>query len=201
MATPVVLLGSAWLLVYARELAVDLDPAALAEVADHVPVDRRLVDASGVRVAAADREVDGAADLLVEQDLTGSLRDAVVGADPELAQAAGAGIGVEHLDQEILAALGARVPVGCNSPIRDDFDDWYPRQRWLEAPVVLYVQDSRFEVDPRIELPGRVVRSVATTDVLRGGVVVRTIRVTRLDKISGVAAMEQPGTEAEDPRF
>jgi hypothetical protein len=86
------------------------------------------------------------------------------------------------------AVLGGSVPVGCNSPIRDDFDAWYPRQRWLDAPVVLYVQDSRFEVDPKLELPGRIVRSVVRADVRRGGVVVRTIRVTRLDKISGVAA-------------
>jgi hypothetical protein len=86
------------------------------------------------------------------------------------------------------AALGGQVPVGCNSPIRDDFDAWYPRERWLEAPVVLYVQDSRFEVDPMAELPGRVVRSVTTADVRRGGVVVRTIRITRLDKLSGVGS-------------
>ena len=85
------------------------------------------------------------------------------------------------------AALGARVPVGCNSPIRDDFDDWYPRRRWLEAPVVLYVQDDRFDVDPKAELPNRVVSGVSSVEVRRGGVVVRTIRVTRLDKLSGVA--------------
>ena len=34
---------------------------------------------------------------------------AVVGADAELAEAAGALVGVEQLDQELLAALGARV--------------------------------------------------------------------------------------------
>ena len=52
-------------------LAVDLDPAAATEVADHVPVDRGLVDAASLGIAAPDREVDGAADLLVEQDLAG----------------------------------------------------------------------------------------------------------------------------------
>ncbi len=87
------------------------------------------------------------------------------------------------------AALGARVPVGCNSPIRDDFDDWYPRQRWLDAPVVLYVQDDRFDVDPKVELPNRVVSGVAAVEVRRGGVVVRTIRITRLDKLTGVGSV------------
>src|SRR4249919_1610873 len=33
-----------------QRLSVDLDLAALAQVADHVPVNRRLVDAAGLRV-------------------------------------------------------------------------------------------------------------------------------------------------------
>src|SRR5215211_3306596 len=53
--------------------------------------------------------MNGAADLLVEQDLAGAGRNPVVGADAELAEAACAVIGVEHLDQELLALLGARV--------------------------------------------------------------------------------------------
>ena len=55
------------------------------------------------------REVDRAADLLVEQDLLREAVDAVVGADPELAEPARALVGVEHLDQELLVALGGRV--------------------------------------------------------------------------------------------
>src|SRR3954449_1022192 len=51
----------------------------------------------------------GAADLLVEQDLAGAGGDPVVGADAELAETPGAVIGVEHLDQELLALLGRRV--------------------------------------------------------------------------------------------
>ena len=68
-----------------------------------------LVDAAGLGVGLADGEVDGAADLLVEEDLAGAVGDAEVGADAELAEAAGALVGVEHLDQEVLAALGGRV--------------------------------------------------------------------------------------------
>ena len=49
--------------------------------------------------------MDRAADLLVEQDLAGAAVDRVVGADPELAEATGAGVGVKQLDQELLAAL------------------------------------------------------------------------------------------------
>src|SRR3954453_5328635 len=53
--------------------------------------------------------MDGPADLLVEQDLAGPGRDAVVGADAELAETAGTFVGVEHLDQEVLALLGRGV--------------------------------------------------------------------------------------------
>src|SRR5690606_830125 len=44
-------------------LAVDDEPAAEAQVADQVGVDGRLVDAARLRIALADRHVDGAADL------------------------------------------------------------------------------------------------------------------------------------------
>ena len=60
---------------------------------------------AGLGIGHADREVDRAADLLVEQDLLREAVDAVVGADAELAQAARALVGVERLDQEVLVAL------------------------------------------------------------------------------------------------
>lgn len=80
------------------------------------------------------------------------------------------------------AMLGRRVPVGCNGPRRDDFDRWLPRERWAAAPHVLYVHDSRFDLDPERELEGRWVRSVRKVDVRRGGRVVRTLWVTHLEK-------------------
>src|SRR4051794_12220397 len=80
-------------------LAVDRDRAAPAQVADEVPVHGGLVHAATLRVARADRHVDGAAELLVEQHLLGRLGDAVVRADAELAQATRAIIRVEHLVQ------------------------------------------------------------------------------------------------------
>jgi hypothetical protein len=86
------------------------------------------------------------------------------------------------------AAVGHAVPVGCNSPLRDDFDRWFPRERWLNAPVVLYVQDTRFEVDPKRELPHRRVTSISRATVRRGGQIVRTLRATRLERASQHAA-------------
>ena len=75
------------LAVLLQDLAVDLDPAALAQVADEVGVHGAVVDTTGLGVAGPDGEVDGSADLLVEQDVPRAAVDPVVGADAELAQA------------------------------------------------------------------------------------------------------------------
>src|SRR3712207_3580731 len=68
----------------------------------------RFVRAAGLRVGAAEREVDGAADLLVEQDLADGAVDARVRADAELADAAGAVVGGERRLQDLVSALRAR---------------------------------------------------------------------------------------------
>jgi hypothetical protein len=85
------------------------------------------------------------------------------------------------------AALGHRVRVGCNSPERDDFDAWLPRPNWARARVLLFVTDDRFPVDAAREFNDRVVRGTGQAEVLRDRRVVRTIRVTRLEKINDVA--------------
>src|SRR5918997_6100504 len=91
-----------------NDLAVGRQAAAMPQVADHVPVDGALVRAAGLRVRAADREVHGAADLLVEQDRPDRAVDAAVRADADLAEAAGAGVRVERGQQVVVTALGAR---------------------------------------------------------------------------------------------
>ena len=85
------------------------------------------------------------------------------------------------------AAVISHVPVGCNTPIRDDFDRWLPRARWLAAPVVLFVHDSRFELNPSEQLPRRRVTSLSKVDIRRDGQVVRTIHITRLERDSATA--------------
>lgn len=97
------------------------------------------------------------------------------------------------------AALSREIAVGCNTPIRDDFDDWFPRARWLGAPSVLYVYDDRFPVEPAVELPGRTLVSTSHVRVRRGGVTVRTIRMARLDKTEGVASAQHAGGKAVKP--
>src|SRR5690606_6966777 len=79
--------------------------ATRAHIADHVPVDERLVHAAALAIALPDGHVHGPADLLVKQDRAGELLNIAVGANRELAQAARAGIGVERADQELLVGL------------------------------------------------------------------------------------------------
>ncbi len=99
------------------------------------------------------------------------------------------------------AAIGNSAPVGCNTPRRDDFDSWYPRSRWVNAPIILYVHDSRFPVDPERELPNRIVRGQRKVDILRGGMVVRTIWVTVLEKTNDVGfRMPVPRPASQRPR-
>src|SRR4051812_27344363 len=90
-----------------QRLAVGAEAAALAQVADHVPVDGRLVRAARLGIGAADREVHGPADLLVEEDRADRAVDPEVRADADLAEARGAGVGRERLAQVGVAAVGA----------------------------------------------------------------------------------------------
>ena len=42
------------------------------------------------------------------------------------------------------ADLRGDVHVGCNTPIPDDFDGWWPRDRWRTADSIVWVTDDRF---------------------------------------------------------
>ncbi len=83
---------------------------------------------------------------------------------------------------QLHAGLGAAVPVGCATKEGDDFAGWFPKRAWTEAPVILYVTDDRFPASPAVQFPHRDVVRIQSTQILRGGRVVRTIRVARLER-------------------
>lgn len=75
-----------------------------------------------------------------------------------------------------------RIPVGCDTPVRDDFDDWLPRDRWKRAETIVWVTDDRFGPPPvpathaivrtrevPIEQAGRVVRRFVILVLARRG--------------------------------
>ena len=72
----------------------------------------------------------------------------------------------------VCSQLHAALPgirVGCATPIRDDFDDWLPRDHWRAAEHVLFVTDNRFPGDGSEQLPGHVKVAQSRVRVLRGG--------------------------------
>jgi hypothetical protein len=83
----------------------------------------------------------------------------------------------------VQAAIGGAGRVGCETEIGDDFDTFFPRAEWSRYRSILYVTDERFDVDPRTHFPEMAVLSVSRVGVRRGGVLIRTIRVTRLGKM------------------
>jgi hypothetical protein len=80
---------------------------------------------------------------------------------------------------QLEAALRDQVPVGCDTPVADDFDFWWPRARWRSADVVVWVSDARFgpptllmhaplrQREVRIERAGRLVRVFTITVLAR----------------------------------
>jgi hypothetical protein len=83
---------------------------------------------------------------------------------------------------QLHAALGAGVPVGCRTKAGDDFASWFPAREWMDAPVLLYVTDDRFPESAAVEFPHRDVARIQSAQIYRGGRVVRTIRVARLER-------------------
>ncbi len=89
------------------------------------------------------------------------------------------------------AALEGGARVGCNTPVADDFDAWWPRERWRHAEVVIWVTDARFGPPPSMpnyatlhsqDIPirraGRIIR-VFTVAVLARSAVARAFPRTR----------------------
>jgi hypothetical protein len=90
---------------------------------------------------------------------------------------------------QLHAGLGAGVPVGCRTKQGDDFAGWLPETQWSRAPVLIYVTDDRFPGEPARDFPGRDVARIESTRIYRGGRVVRTIRVARLERAASATRL------------
>ena len=86
--------------------ALNLPPARRSQIMSQCTADSFVP--ARLRIGAAEREVHGAADLLVEQDRAGRAIDAGVRPDADLAQRAGARTDVQRREQVLVAAFGAR---------------------------------------------------------------------------------------------
>src|SRR5262245_9819543 len=88
--------------VFLHHFAVALDPAALPQVLDHVPVNRAHVLAADRRQPGADRQMNRPVHLLVEQRVLHVPLDSGVAADPVFAQDPRALVPVELGEQGLL---------------------------------------------------------------------------------------------------
>jgi dolichyl-phosphate-mannose-protein mannosyltransferase len=89
-------------------------------------------------------------------------------------------------------ALAGAVPVGCDTPIDDDYDGWLPRPRWNDAPTVVFVSDSRFDEGTPIALAEHELITRHEVEVRRGERLVRTISVLELDRSNAHAEHTVP---------
>jgi hypothetical protein len=93
---------------------------------------------------------------------------------------------------QLQAYLQRFIPVGCDTPIPDDWETWLPRARWEQADALLLITDNRFEVDAHDRFPERVVTKDRVVEVKRGSRVVRAFRVRVLRRESALEL--SPGT-------
>ncbi len=81
-----------------------------------------------------------------------------------------------------LATTPSPPPVGCATPIRDDFDGWYPRAAWQRAETIVLVTDGRFTVDVAALAPKHVESRSERVTIRRGGRVARVFVVRVLER-------------------
>lgn len=88
------------------------------------------------------------------------------------------------------AALQGTWRVGCDTPVRDDYDDWFPRARWTNADVIVWVSDARFEwTDAPSFAPLLATHTplgYSEVKIDRAGRNVRRFRITILSRRAGV---------------
>jgi hypothetical protein len=79
---------------------------------------------------------------------------------------------------QLRAGLAKDVDVGCLTPMRDDFDDWLPRESWKKRGTVILVATDQHPVDePAQLLPDFNVDSDSRVSMFRGGKPVRTFHI------------------------
>ncbi|MBK6691243.1 MAG: hypothetical protein IPG50_03435 [Myxococcales bacterium] len=83
---------------------------------------------------------------------------------------------------QLHARLRGGFRVGCDSPLKDDFDGWLPRGVWRKAEHVLLVTDTRYPIDVAKAFPDRRVSRLARANIYRGGRQVRTFTLTLLSR-------------------
>jgi|HubBroStandDraft_1064217.scaffolds.fasta_scaffold13907_2 dolichyl-phosphate-mannose-protein mannosyltransferase len=104
---------------------------------------------------------------------------------------------------QLEASLEGGARVGCNTPVADDFDEWWPRGRWRDAQVIIWVTDARFGPPP--DLPRYATLRSRDIPIRRAGRVIRVFTVAVLTR-SALARLPphgqgEPGMAARPAAF
>ena len=126
--------------------------------------------------ASYDARYDLANELYGWPEVLGAVRDEVAAqASPGLE-----GVSVVGPHWVICAQLDADlrgdVRVGCDTPIPDDFDRWWPRAQWRRSDSIVWVTDDRFGPPP--ELPLHALFSMRRVRIKRADRVVRNFTIS-----------------------
>jgi hypothetical protein len=81
---------------------------------------------------------------------------------------------------QLEAALRGEIAVGCDTPIRDDFDLWWPRALWKKADAIIWVTDARFGPPPA--LASYATARTSKVRLFRGGRAVRVFTIATMTR-------------------
>jgi hypothetical protein len=140
-----------------------------------VPTFARVVPASGARL-------DIANELYGWPDVVRAVREEAARASGPISSPDDLVVVGPHwvICAQLEAALEGRLRVGCNSPIPDDFDNWWPRERWRSARVLIWVTDARFGPPPSLRAYARV--HGREVHIQRGRRSVRAFEIATLER-------------------
>ncbi len=164
-------------------------PAASFAAATVVAVHAWVLIPSAVRLAAPsayDARIDLANELYGWPEVARAVRREVDSARTDGSPADGVVVVAPHwvLCAQLEAALHGHVAVGCDTPVRDDFDGWFPRARWRNADAIVWVTDARFGPPPdRHDYP---LQRTTVVRTLRAGYVVRVFQISVLSKAAAL---------------
>ena len=95
-----------------KGLAVGGDGPACAHIADHIPMQRRFIGWTTLRISRAHRGMKSATNLFIKKRILRIILDRLIRADHNLAHRPRTGIKIEHFNQEIRAGMQTSKIVG-----------------------------------------------------------------------------------------
>jgi hypothetical protein len=144
-----------------------------------------LVPAAARLVPQSRERLDIAQELYGWPDAIAAVRETIAGRDDEDEVVL---VGPHWvICAQLHAALDPSLPVGCLTPIRDDFEDWFPRSSWRNARTLVYVTDARFDLDLSTTFPRHAAEESRRIAVTRASRVVREFRIIVLHRSASAA--------------